>query len=367
MQSEPVRVSLSVLELTQPIGTFYLGVMRAADLFMTSFADMRDLANRELDLYIGIQRPISEDRIREISAYITNVDATFPTGIILAASSKDVFLERSSMTLSFERRGDVFRILDGQHRIMAFREEYMKDLGGRFELPVMVFVDMDVEDQAQVFATINLAQTKVNRSLAYDLFEFETNPSPQKTAHQVARLLNRHDQSPYKGRIKVLGRADLGGEVLTQAAIVDQVLPLITQNKRADRDLIKKGGWPSDFGPPGNKKTVFRTMWCQKRDEQIGVTMIRYFAAAASRWPVAWNSSDRGVMLARTNGFVALMTLLKEYLATMQPLGESPSREAFDTLLAKVKLSDSDFTTERFAPGSTGQAALAGELRRAVG
>jgi hypothetical protein len=45
---------------------------------------------------------------------------------------------------------------------------------------------------------------------------------------------------------------------------------------------------------------------------------------------------------------------------------ESPSRAEFKELLDRVDLQDSDFTVERFKPGSSGQSDLAAELRRAL-
>jgi DGQHR domain-containing protein len=361
-----LKISFRVLEIEQPIGVFYVGVMNALDVYTTSFADARQLKDRDMDLYIGIQRPLNAQRLQEISKYIANVDATFPTGIILSTTSTKISFNRVNMTVEIERRGDIFTILDGQHRVVAFEDKVTHGQPISFQVPVMIFVDMDVEDQAQVFATINLAQTKVNKSLAYDLFEFERDPSPQKTAHQVARLLNRHLESPYKQRVKILGTADNVGEVITQAAIVDQLLPMITEDKRADRDLIKRGKWPTNVGLGKSGKTVFRRMWCEHRDEQIGVTMLRFFGEVSIRWQEAWKSQDRGVMLSRTNGFIACMTLLREFLVQKGLVLESPSRAEFKELLDRVDLQDSDFTVERFKPGSSGQSDLAAELRRAL-
>lgn len=359
------RIEISVLSVAQPIGTFYVGVMNAVDLFHASFADVRNLEDRDLDLYIGIQRPLSPSRVKEIEQYIGNVDATFPTGIILSTTSNLIEFDSVRSIIRVDKRGDIFRILDGQHRVVAFEAMAVTGMKTSFQLPVMIFVDMDVEDQAQVFATINLAQTKVNKSLAYDLFQFSREPSPQKTAHQVARLMNRHVQSPYLEKVKILGRADLGGELLTQAAIVDKVLPMITVNKRYDRDLVKRGGWPTATDEGASSKTVFRRMWVARKDEEIGKTVLRYFIEISERWPDAWRSDTR-YMLPKTNGFISFMNLLGEYLMKRQPLTTAPERSELKELLSKVDLTDESFNTKNFVPGSSGQADLTRELRRAL-
>ena len=68
-------------------------------------------------------------------------------------------------------------IIDGQHRLAGFTDLNSRD----FELIVSIFIDLPVEDQAMLFATINLKQTKVSPSLVYDLFEETKLRSPQKT------------------------------------------------------------------------------------------------------------------------------------------------------------------------------------------
>ena len=39
---------------------------------------------RDVESYLGIQRPISESRIKQIKKYLQGSDASFPTAIILA-------------------------------------------------------------------------------------------------------------------------------------------------------------------------------------------------------------------------------------------------------------------------------------------
>ena len=90
------------------------------------------------------------------------------------------------MTLSNVIRGmreesilyrQIARVLDGQHRIAGL-SEYS---GENFDLDVTVFVGIDIAQQAQIFSTVNLEQTKVNKSLAYDLFALAASRSPQKS------------------------------------------------------------------------------------------------------------------------------------------------------------------------------------------
>ena len=53
---------------------------------------------------------------------------------------------------------DVAKIIDGQHRIAGL-EAFDKN-GDSFQMIATIFVDMDMEDQAMVFATINLSRQR---------------------------------------------------------------------------------------------------------------------------------------------------------------------------------------------------------------
>ncbi len=194
-------ICINCLEIEQPIGKFYIGVMDAKDLFSISYADVRRISKRDVEQYLGIQRPLSPKRVKEISNYVNTVDATFPTGVILSIESEYVKkYDEVAKQMYIDNKPEVAKIIDGQHRIAGL-ENFTRD---NFQINVVIFIDMDIEDQAMVFATINLAQTKVNKSLVYDLYEYTHHRSPTKTCHNIARLLNSKKDSPLFGELKYL-------------------------------------------------------------------------------------------------------------------------------------------------------------------
>ena len=197
------KIIVPVLEVRQPIGNFYLGVIEARDLVAISFSDIRRQDGRDLERYIGIQRDLSEGRVGEIKKYVKNADACFPTGIILSISNEHIVPTTTVdgfPALAINRNSEIAKIIDGQHRIAGFDGFE----GEPFYLNVTIFVDMVLEDQAMVFATINLKQTKVTKSLASDLYEFADARSPQKTGHNIAKLMNFKEGSPLNKFIKIL-------------------------------------------------------------------------------------------------------------------------------------------------------------------
>ena len=356
------RVVFKCIEVTQPIGTFYVGVLNANDLVAISWADVQRIERRQVEEFLGIERPLSQDRVAELQKYVRTVDATFPTSIIIGVSSEDADYDESSGTMTIAKTDKVAKIIDGQHRIAGLTGY----ANGTFQVNVTVFVDMDLEDQAMVFATINLKQTRVSKSLAYNLYEYATSPSPQKTCHDIAKLLNKREGSPFEEKIKILGRATPGrlAETLTQAAFVEQLLKLISRDPDGDRDLLKRGKSPKPASPEQARSLIFRDMFLDRRDADIALCLWDYFLAVRRRWPQAWDSTERGVILSRTTGFVALMRLLPFAYAHLGGPERRPSRDAFHIVLGRATIQDRDFTAETYRPGSAGQAALFQQLLR---
>lgn len=353
------------IEVRQPIGTYYVGAMEARDLILISYADMRKIKEgkaRDIEEFSGIQRPLSPHRVAELKQYVRTVDASFPTSIILHIPSIHAeYTASGAMRVSRDR--SIARIIDGQHRIAGL-EDYS---GPPFELNVTVFIDMDMEDQALLFATINLKQTKVNKSLAYDLYDFAQTRSPQKTSHNIARLLNAKPGSPFHHKIKILGAATKGrDETLTQATFIDRLLPYITEDAMKDRDLLKRGEPLPKTSPADQRRLIFREFFREDQDAHIAAVVWNYFAAVAARWPNPWNERTRGMVLNRTTGFAALMRFLRDAYLSISTPGDVTDEAAFRGIFDRMPLSAESFTAERYLPGTTGEAQLYRDLLAAA-
>ncbi len=356
------RISFRCIEIEQPIGRFYIGAIDSQDLVRISFADRRRIVKEERDIEIisGIQRPLSPKRVAELKKYVQSIDAAFPTGIILAVSSEDAEFDSGTQTMFLRDEANVAKIIDGQHRI----EGLVGYVGETFQLNVVLFVEMDMEDQALVFATINLKQTPVSKSLVYDLFEFAETRSPQKTCHNIARLLNTRDGSPFYKRIMILGTASGSeNETLTQAAFIDPLIKYISRDPMTDRDQIKRGRTltPATSAEIRTHKLIFRNMFVEERDSEIARVIWNYFTAVAQRWPDAWSGKKRGIILNRTTGYRALMRFLPIAFLSIGIDSVIPTAE-FKAIFDKVRIDDAEFTPESYKPGSSGQAQLYNQL-----
>src|ERR1051326_467976 len=171
-----IAEQFQAMRITQPIGDIYIAKMSAAQITRITFFDVRRRiqAERDIEKFLGIQRPLNDRRVDALRRYVQFADATFPTSIIVSVEADYAHFDegKRQLTLSNTRKDaqkpdtnmvGLCRVIDGQHRIAG-----LESFAGAFEVMVAVFVGSDIADQAYVFATVNLEQNKVNKSLAYD-------------------------------------------------------------------------------------------------------------------------------------------------------------------------------------------------------
>ncbi len=360
------EISFKAFRMKQPIGEFYVGVMDAKDLVSVSVADVRRLHENEFDEYIGIQRRLSPSRTKELKKYVLTEDATFPTAVILSVDSDNAeYDEKTNMLrlVASEKKKiwEVASILDGQHRV-----DGLTAVKGRgFEVSVSIFVGADVATQANIFATVNLAQTKVNRSLVYDLLDYEKKRSPQKSAHHIVVALDQLASSPFRKRIKRLGSATQGrvSETITQAALVESLLTFITGDAMMDRNTFLKKLIPERPSPEELKRHPFRELFLRERDTDITRIVLHFFRSVQAKWPESWDDLERrGNVLPKTNGVKALMRFLRPvYNDICERNGAHsliPDSSDFDPYFERVELKDEEFNITTFPPGTSGEAGL---------
>jgi len=353
------------LELSQPIGEFYIGVMNHEDLIKISYADIRRLETnsekREVEIYTGIQRELSQRRVKEIGKYVKLVDATFPTSVILHINQEDIEYNEETSTLKLPFRDNVAKVLDGQHRIAGL--EMLEKGGKAFQINGTIFVEMELEDQALVFATINKTQTKVNKSLVADLYAFAENRSPQKTCHNIIRALNKKDGSPFYDKIKILGTADdKEKETITQATFSDNLINLISKDPMMDRDRYKRGSKPNKYEGKDLERRPLRNLFIDEKDGEIAKIIFNFFDAVQEKWPDAWWPVEREKILNRSTGFIALMRFFKDAYLNSGNIGEVVSKDYYLEIFNRMELDSEDFNREKYIPGSSGQSQLYRDL-----
>ncbi|MBK7482254.1 MAG: DGQHR domain-containing protein [Flavobacteriales bacterium] len=178
-------MKLPAISVDQPIGTFYICLIPYKILEQVAFPDALTLTDAGAPAkLLSINRCAKEfikERRRKIGDYISTAEATFPNTIILAANiTKDGSIleddENSSSsrwTIEYDENCKIYwltipdtslmlaRIIDGQHRVRGFKYS-VEPRPENFELPCSVFLDMSMPEQASIFATININQTRVD-------------------------------------------------------------------------------------------------------------------------------------------------------------------------------------------------------------
>lgn len=337
-------ITLLLMEIEQPIGTFYLGKIKMSELKNIAEINRRNLQQ-------GTQRQLKDKKVDDISYYCNDPDAIFPTPIILSLTSNSMLepLDNGLFRIVLNEK-DKAEIIDGQHRFEGIKQSKLKDI----YLPIVVMFNLNDSEKAYIFSTINNNQAKVDKSLIYDLFGVAETRSPYKTCHEIARMLNSDPQSPYCGRIKMLEKRQSEEEILSQGTFVTHLLRLITSN--ANKDTVDS---KNDKEIIDNQNLVFRKYYINNQDAAIAKILINYFQAAKKVFSREW--IDDSFILTKTTGYSALIRALKILVPSGEQKGDL-TEDAFEKIFIKVKdLLTKDnkvLTSENFPAGAVGEKLL---------
>lgn len=348
---------LMLIAVSQPIGTFYMGKMFASDLI--SIKEVKRLQEGT-----GVQRLLKNDRVKSITLFCEDPDATFPTPVILSIRSEDMETIDNNggiLKIRYNERKRFAEILDGQHRVEGIERSKNLDM----ELPIIVMFDLTEAQKAYVFSTINGTQERVNPSVIYELFELSPDRSPYKTCHEIARALNSDPQSPFFRRLKMLEKREYSTETISQNTFVTNLCKLITTTPKEDAIRLKRG---EDV--EANSCLAFSKYFFAGADKDAIILkiLINYFSAARNIFSTEWNDPSNYI-LTKTVGFSALM----EALNTIVPMGEtagSLSQTYFERIFAEFRSllmsNNLQLTSDYFSSSGADKSKLAKILAQAA-
>ncbi|MEO9465320.1 DGQHR domain-containing protein [Sulfitobacter pontiacus] len=370
--------TLKVLKVSQPIGEFFIGAIDSDELLSITTVDVREFEKGKAGAIDGIQRVRSKTRLKDLTEYVNLDYATFPTSVILAIDQRCVTLSKiegcaglySLQVSAYDgSEGDdpipldasAF-VIDGQHRLAGLENrEPDKD---PFEVNVSIFVGADIADQAEIFSRVNLAQTKVNKSLTYDLLEYAKEKSPYKVAHDVVVALNSDDHGPFFEKIKRLGvrTPGLDGETLAQATVVNGLLRHLPQNQEKERSKSLFGLSRKSEPNESWRSRIFVDFYRDDDFASILLNVSNFFEAVATKWPNAWRDPQEGQILPRTTGFNALIRFLKDAYLSLVDEPRVVETNEFLEIFERIRIQESELNKDVYVPGSTGQGKLYSEL-----
>lgn len=341
-------IQLKYIEIKQPIGTFYFTKLNAKLL-----GGIVNVTPRSADPN-AIQRDESKDRINEIAKYCSDPDATFPTPIIVSVyDSADTKINDNFIEVN---EGEIIgEVIDGQHRLKGILKSNVAE---KFELPLVLLFNLTEEEKAYIFSIINSKQTKVSMSLIYDLFALSRYRSPQKTAHEIARVINKSSDSPFYNRMKMLGNKEDNQDLatLSQGTFVKHFIELLS--KDPDDDLRK-----SKNNEPLREisNLPLRSYFINDEDEIILKVILNLFNALKDTFIELWENPTKNILW-KSTGYVAIIKSFNE----MYIIGDSKNDlskefflECFQKFDRELKLQKLELTSEYFPSNAQQQSRLA--------
>ncbi|OGI32212.1 MAG: hypothetical protein A2271_04100 [Candidatus Moranbacteria bacterium RIFOXYA12_FULL_35_19] len=331
-------ISIRVIEVKQNIGNFFIGKMIPKDLHRIANKNL----SRLKDLENGIQRDLQNKKVSEIKNYLKLEDATFPNSIIISIqnniaeeNSPSYILDSDAGILKIKAQEDVANILDGQHRLNGFNENEEN-----FELPVSIFLDLSLGEQAKIFAKINSTQKQVQLDLVYDLFGITDGKSCEKSAFYIVKHLNEELESAWYKKIKTL--SDKSGD-LAQGSMA----------KYIHKELLEKN-------------EIFKSLYNSDRDTDIKNILSNYFNAVKKTFPKEWENENKKYILTKTTGFNGFMNFFISVVRLASKTKSELSADYFYGYLVKVKDRFDPLISANYSSGVVGQNKIRDILRESL-
>lgn len=346
MDSENNILKYSILEVEQPIGTFYLAAIPANVLFRTVKSARRSLEE-------GVQRDPSKSRIKEIAKFCSNKDAVFPTPIIVSVEEDKAWLDGKK--ICFKDNCCMGDILDGQHRLLGLQDS---DYAGDFVLPVVFMFGLNSEEKAYVFSIINSKQTKVNSSLLYDLFGLTEKRCPQKVAHELARSMNSLETSPFFNRLKMLGKKNDNQEnaTLSQGIFAQSIMMLYSKSPEDDKQKMYASIEIEDDGTP------LRRYFLDERDDVLLKIILNCFSALREVFKEEWEKPQENILW-KSTGFRGVMKSLPAFILKGIEYKVLTQEYFFQCFMAfKHDLGNKKLTSTNYGLGEAAQKQLSKEI-----
>ncbi len=338
-------IQLDILKIEQPIGQIYVTKISPENLLAMSIVDRRRIADD--DEILGIQRELREDKVRQIKSYLSSIDATFPNSIIVNTTSNFIESETDNhLTLRIDDA--TFTIIDGQHRVEGFRGNPINN----FELIVAIYKDLKIDQQANIFSTINSQQTKVDPSLNLNLELNSKYYTPTKMMIEIAQSLNFDQDSPWADNIRVLGsqtgKSPKG--MISLSAFVKPLINLTFPEKdyyEIRNELVNSFPEFPDF-QDFNYKTERYLFWefYKRRDlESVYKILYNFFSTISILLNKDWLNEN--ALLNKTTGYNAQLKLFQDITKIGLEAGDL-SKEFFFEKLKPLNIMNGTITGDNY-------------------
>ncbi|KZY18636.1 hypothetical protein A3727_15980 [Erythrobacter sp. HI0038] len=246
------------------------------------------------------------------------------------------------------------------------------------EMICAIYLDLPKPYQAQIFATINSNQKRVDKSLTYELFGYNISDeeprfwSPDKLAVFLTRRLGSEEQSPLRGKITISPKKDAKLKEMTEgsewrvstAVIVEGIARLITSNPKADANHLQTPRQIPrvELEERRRDRSPLREAYINGQDKVIYTMVLNYLIAANQ---VFWADAEPQSFIRKTVGVQAVFDILRK-LAGEAYEQKVISVDHFKTILDPA--GSLDFTEDRFLNASgSGRSIIRRAIEREIG
>lgn len=224
----------------------------------------------EKDTSQSSQRPWNENRVKEIARYVAGneviaEDISLKKKIKARGIIPNCPIINIHRPVTIEVDGGVYfillpdtekevidckgkiEILDGQHRLISFTEEYIdpiiKHSTDTYEMGFVVLDDLTLQEKREIFMIVNDKQEKVEANVLRQIKKWLGLLSKEEEEiYNLIEKLNNEDISPIRGRIAVGGNKVKNGYKLVQVTkilINSKIFDVLNEAKLTEDQQLK--------------------------------------------------------------------------------------------------------------------------------
>jgi len=271
-------------------------------------------AKKERNAY---QRIINKQRLENLSKYLNTKNSLLANPVIIAFDKdtrSNVHFDEKKKTLVFPTTFCSAWIIDGQHRIFAFKDtkykKWSENINEQLKLPVVAFKDLPDPQQTRTFVDINYHQKRIDPILFCDLAASLEDLQYELTWTSLISL-KLNECGPWKDMIKT--SETQSSKPLNLNALARHVL--LTDLLGYDEKTGKYSGPLYNYAPfyPGQKFRITKNQTAF--DKQVGL-LNNFFNAVKSNTKTRWNNPKKYGLTKATcvNGLLlVLFSFFKKY------------------------------------------------------
>jgi len=318
-------LKVPAIQIKQRDKTLYLSAMKVKEIIGYD-VDRVDVKGKD-----GYQRPLDQNRVKQVRRYLTEGVGVFPTSVLFNIRGEVGFKsdDGSVGTLTID---DKLWLVDGQHRIGGLEEAARGAPSfAEYELPVVIMTTKTRQDEITHFYTINTEQKGVPvdvavRHLVIEEKEKGTGIMVQKgkldqvIAIQVSDKLALNPQSPWHEKVQMSDQPrKLPNHVINQKSLYRSLFPVARVQALRDAYLIDR----------------------DDAVDKIAELLIRYWRAVQRLCPKAFQDPDN-YLVQRTTGAYVLHLLFPAIFERCKENGDL-SEESFLSVLKPTGMTDIDW------------------------